>query len=227
MIDRGDEGQHAADGRQVEVAARLIRLGLNAELDVVIVGQDIFAQEVDRLAEPAGRLDRVLAGIDLDPLAPAPEDKYLRFQLGRDVQRVHDLLGSEGPDGGIGAGEGAVLEDGMIEQVGRGHGGLDAPVADRFLDVLQDLVALPGIGAEGDDVVVMKLEAVAVALGQPADALQGRQLGARLIAERIAAAVLQAPEAEGELVLLGGREKMGRHDAPFYGFETLLGCSVG
>ena len=99
----------------------------------------------------------------------------------------------------------------MIEEVGGRHRGLDAPVADGLLDVADDLIALAGAGAEGDDVVVVELEAVAVALGQALDALQGRQFRPRLIAERIAAAVLQAPDAEGELVFLGRCVKVRRH----------------
>ena len=86
MIERGDEGQHAADGRQIQVAARLVRLRLDGELDVVALAEDVFAQEVERLAEPLGRLDRILAGVDLDALAAAPEDEDLRAQLGGDVE---------------------------------------------------------------------------------------------------------------------------------------------
>jgi hypothetical protein len=49
----------------------------------------------------------------------------------------------------------------------------------------------------------VELEAIAVSLGQAADALQSGQLRPGLIAERIAAAVLQTPDAKSELVLFG------------------------
>ena len=146
MIERGDEGQHAADGRQIEVAARLVRLRLDGELDVVALAEDVIAQEVDGLAEPLGRLDRILAGVHLDALASAPEDENLRAQLGRHVDGPHHLLRRVQAHGRVGAGEGAVLEDGMIEGVGGGHRGLDAPVADGFLDVADNLIALGGAG---------------------------------------------------------------------------------
>src|SRR5262249_61001292 len=77
-------------------------------------------------------------------------------------------------------------------------------------------------GAEGHDVVVVELEAVAVALGQAADALQGRQLGPGLIAERVPATVLQAPDAEGKLVFLGGRVEMGWHVDSLYRFGVAV-----
>jgi hypothetical protein len=57
----------------------------------------------------------------------------------------------------------------------------------------------------------MELEAVAVPLGQTADALKGRQLWARLVAEWVPAAVLKAPKAECELVFFGGCVKVGWH----------------
>ena len=211
MIDRGDEGEHAADRRQIQVAARLVRLRLDGELDVVALAENVVAQEVDGLAEPLGRLDRILAGVDLDAFAAAPEDEHLRAQVGGHVDGAHHLLRGVQPDGRVGAGEGAVLEDGMIERVGRGHRGLDAPVADGFLHVAEDLIALGGAGGEGEDVVVVKLEAVAVALRQSLDALQGGQFRPGLIAERIAAAVLQTPDAKGELVFFRRSVNVRRH----------------
>ena len=65
------------------------------------------------------------------------------------------------------------------------------------------LVALRGRRPIGDDVVVVKFEAVTIALGQAADTLQGAQLRPGLFAEGVAAAVLQAPDAEGEPVFFG------------------------
>ena len=90
-----------------------------------------------------------------------------------------------------------------MEGVRGGHRGLDAAVAHGLLDVLEDLVPLGRGGVERHHVVVVKLEAVAIALGQSADAFQRGQLGARHVAERIPAAVLQTPDAKGELVFPG------------------------
>jgi len=98
----------------------------------------------------------------------------VRAQLGRYVEAVHDLLGGIGPDGRIRTGECTVLEDRVVEEVGRGHRRLDAPIGESLLQVAENLVALGGGGIERDQVIVVELEAVAVALGQAANALQRR-----------------------------------------------------
>ncbi len=119
----------------------------------------------------------------------------------------------ESADGRIGAGESPVFEHGMIKEIGRGHGGLDAPVAKGFFQILEDLVALRGRRPERNDVVVVEFEAVAIPLRQAADAIQRTQLWAGLVPERIAPAVLQAPNAEGEFVFFGGSKGGGWHGA--------------
>src|SRR5262249_29182494 len=124
------------------------------------------------------------------------------------VEGVHHLLAGEGADRRVGAREGAVLEDWVVKQVRGSHGGLDAPVAERLLDVPQDLVALRRGRAEGEKVVVVKFKAVAVALGQAADTFERTQLRPGLLAERVAAAVLQAPNPEGEPILFRGGIKV-------------------
>ena len=54
--------------------ARLIRLGLEREAIAVLVGDRVFAQKVDRLAEPLDRLDGRLGRVRFHALASAPED---------------------------------------------------------------------------------------------------------------------------------------------------------
>src|SRR5439155_7140889 len=115
------------------------------------------------------------------------------------------------PNRRVGAGEGAVLEDRMIEEVCRGHGGFDVPIGQGLLEVAEDLVALRGGRTKWNDIVVVELEAVTIALGQAADRLKGGKLGAGHVAKRIPAAVLQAPAAEREFVLLGRCVKVRWH----------------
>src|SRR5205807_2929922 len=107
-----------------------------------------------------------------------------------------------------------VLEDRMIEIVRRGHRGFNAPVANRPLEVATNLVALGSRRAEGDDVVVVELEAVTIPLGQPLDAFHCREFRSSLVAKRITAAVLQAPQAKGKLVVPRRRVIVGWHKAP-------------
>ena len=54
----------------------------------------------------------------------------------------------------------------------------------------------------------MKFKAITVALRQTADALQCAHFRPGLVAERIAAPVLQAPDAKGEPVFLRGSIKV-------------------
>ena len=54
-----DEGQGVADGRQEDVAARLVRLGLQREAHRVALSMTYLAEEVDRLAVAVERVGTV------------------------------------------------------------------------------------------------------------------------------------------------------------------------
>ena len=58
MRERGDEPEIRRGGREVDVAARLVRLGFEREAQVVSLVARVLAQEVDRVAEALDRLDR-------------------------------------------------------------------------------------------------------------------------------------------------------------------------
>src|SRR5262249_22932162 len=75
----------------------------------------------------------------------------------------------------------------------------------------EDVVGVGGGWTKWNDIVVVEVEPVTIALGQAADRLKGGQLRPGRVAERIAAAVLQAPDAEGEFVLLGRCVKVRWH----------------
>src|SRR5262245_63745639 len=55
MLECRDEREHVARGGQEDVAARLVRLCLEGNPQVVALRADILAQEVDRLAVPGER----------------------------------------------------------------------------------------------------------------------------------------------------------------------------
>ncbi len=51
VIERLDEAEHRADRRQIDVAARLVGLRLQRELQVIALVDRVLAEEVDCLAE--------------------------------------------------------------------------------------------------------------------------------------------------------------------------------
>jgi hypothetical protein len=57
----------------------------------------------------------------------------------------------------------------------------------------------------------VEFKTVAVAFGQALDALKRWKLGPCLVAEGVATAVLEAPNAKGELVVESGGIIVGRH----------------
>ena len=96
----------------------------------------VFAEEVDRLAESLDRFDRVLGGVAFDAFAAAPEDVDLRAELRPEIHRPHRLLNRVSADAGVVAGERAVLEDRIGEEIGRRHRDDQAVVLQRLLEIL-------------------------------------------------------------------------------------------
>ena len=185
--------------------ARLVGLGLEGEDEVVLPVLDVVGEEVEGVAEALAGLERVLGGVALDALAAAPEDVHLRPELDAEVDGVHRLLQGVGAHPRVVGGEGAVLESGVAEEVGGGHGDHDPGVGQGLLEVLDDLVALGRRGVDRHEVVVVEVDAVGPHLGQQVDDLDRREHRAHRLAEGVAAGVADRPEAERELVLrLGG-----------------------
>jgi len=92
--------------------------------------------------------------------------------------------------------------------VGEGVGGdhLDGQAVGigRFLEPGDDPVALGVVGVEGEDVVVVEGDAPGAELGELLGVLPGAQGGAGRLAEGIGGEPADRPQAERELVLLGG-----------------------
>ena len=72
---------------------------------------------------------------------------------------------------------------------------------ERAAEIADDAVALGGRGVDGDQVVVVEVDAVGAELGEPVHARDGIERRPDAFAERIAAAVADRPESEGEFVL--------------------------
>ncbi len=145
-VERLDEVQRVADGRQEDVPARLVGLGLHREAQVVAVVEHVVAEDVDRLAVALQRVARVLGDADLGALAAAPEDVDLGVELGGGVDEAHRLADRRAPHAAVVGRERAVLERRVAEQVRRRHADAHAGLVQRVLEARDDLVLL-GVAA--------------------------------------------------------------------------------
>ena len=195
-LERVDEGDRVAEGRQQDVAARLVRLRLDGEADVVALVGDVVAEQVDGLAVALERRADVLGGVVLGALAAAPHDEGLGAELGGEVEVAQHLAQREAAHGAVVRGEAAVLEDRRAEQVGGDHRHDEAGVGERLLEAVDLLLALGVRRAEGEQVVVVEGEAVGAELGELLDGVDDVERVAGRAAERVGAVVADGPEAE-------------------------------
>ena len=201
MGERRDEAEIRAGGRHVDVAARLVRLRFHREAVAVLLVDRVLAEVVDRVAQALDGLVRPAARVGLGPFTPAPEHEDLCPELGAEVHGAQRLLHRVGPHPRIVRREGAVAEHRIVEEVDGGHRHDDAGALAGRLELLDDLVAFGRGGVDRHQVVVVQVHAPRADLAEHGGGVVGRQRRADDVAEGIAAAVADRPEAEGKLVL--------------------------
>ena len=141
-----------------------------------------------------------MLAVGLGAFAPAPEDVDLGAELHAQVDGVHGLLQGIGAHLGVVAGEGAILEDRVAEQVGGRHRHDQAGLGQRLAEVLLDRFRFGGGGVDRDQVVVVEVDAVGADFAQQVDQL-GRGLGlAHWRRQTGRAAIADRPQAKGEFV---------------------------
>ena len=205
VVELGDEREGVPDGGQQDVAAGLVRLRLDGEPHLVALLDDVAREQVDRLAVAVeGRAD-VLGAVVLRTLAAAPEDVGAGAQLGGEVEVADHLAQREPPDRAVVAGEPAVLEHRVREQVRGHHRHRHAGLRQRVLEPGDVLVAVGVPGAERDQVVVVEGDARGAACGELVHRHDRVERRAGGVAERVAALPADGPEPEREAVLPGGR----------------------
>ena len=82
VLERVDEGQRVPHRGQQDVAARLVRLRLDREPDVVALVAYVRAEQVQAFGVPVQGGPDVLGGAGFRAFAAAPEDVGLRAELG-------------------------------------------------------------------------------------------------------------------------------------------------
>jgi hypothetical protein len=201
--ERGDEVQRVADGRQEDVAARLVRLGLDRERHREALRDRVVREHVDRLAVALQCVARVLGRADLGALAAAPEDEHLRVQAPAEVDRPHRLADRRAPHAAVVGGERAVLERRVAEQVRRRHPNAEAGLGEGRLQAGDDPLLLVGRRAPRDEVVVVQGDPPRAQLGEAVDCISGVQRGAGRLTERVATRVADGPQSECEAMFDG------------------------
>ena len=202
MVERVDEREHVPDGRQEDVAARLVRLRLQRELQVVLLRAHVLAQEVDRVAEPLDRFLRVLGGVGLDALAPAPEHVGRRAELDAEVDRRASSSAARSVRTCR-----SLLVNAPSRKTGSPNrfvvaiGTFTPDCGERGLELAHDAVAIGRRGVARDEIVVVKIHAVGAELAELLDDAVRAIAGPDGVAERIAARVADGPEPEREVVL--------------------------
>ena len=168
-LERVDEGERVAEGRQQDVAAGLVGLRLDREADVVALVGDVVAEQVHGLAVALERRADVLGRVVLGALAAAPHDEGLGAELGTEVELAEDLAQREAAHLTVVRREAAVLEDRCGEEVGGHHRDDQAGVGERALEAIDLGLALGIRGSEGEQVVVVEGQTVGAELGELLD----------------------------------------------------------
>ena len=204
MRQRRDEAEVGAGRRHVDVAARLVRLGLEREPEAVVLvdastrrGSSIASRS--RLTASSGRRQ---ASVSVPSRPPHSTKIFAPSSAPRSIARIV-FCTRVGAHLRVVGGEGAVLEDRVGEQVHRRHRHDQAVWSgSACLKSLTMRVALGWRGVDGHEVVVVQVDAPGADARRASSPRRpgGSDVADRL-AERVAAAVGDGPEAEGELVL--------------------------
>jgi hypothetical protein len=201
VLQRLDEREHRADGGEVDVGPRLVRLRLQREPQIVPLVLHVPAEEVHPVRVPAERLERVLRGVGLDALAATPEHVRRRAELDAEVDRRHRLADRVRAHARVVRGEGAVAEHRVAEQVRGRHRDDEPRGVQRLREVGHDPVPLVRVGVDRDEIVVVQVHAPRTDFGQQLHELHGSEHVADRVAERVEARVADRPQAEREAVL--------------------------
>jgi hypothetical protein len=102
------------------------------------------------------------------------------------------------------AGQGAVLEDPVVKKVGGGHRTGDVVIRHDFFGLLDDFIAQLEGGPKRDQIVVVVVEPIDVALSKFLDVGDRIQAGPGFFAEGVPTPVGGSPKPEGKAMFFFG-----------------------
>ena len=200
VLELVDEGERVADGRQEDVAARLVRLRLEREPDVVALRPHVLAEDVEALLVAVESDADVLGAVGVGAFPSTPAHVGRCTQFGGDVDVVHHLADRVAPHLTVVRRESAIAKHGMEEEVRGGHRADHARLVQRLLEPGDATRAIGVALARGEQVVVVVRHAPHAELAHLLHEVDRVGPWPRLVAERIATDVADRPHAEGELV---------------------------
>ena len=200
MSERWNESEIRAGGGHVDVAPRLVRFRFEREREAVLPIDRVLTQIVHRFAQPLDGFVGPTARVRFGPFAAAPQHEDARAELSPQVHRPHRLLDGVRAHARVIRRERAVAKHRIEEQVHRRHRHDDAVTLARAFEARDDAIALGRRGVDRHEIVVVQVHSPRACLREQRDGIVGRKRLANGVAERIAAAVADGPEAEGELV---------------------------
>jgi hypothetical protein len=121
VFEFGDEGQGVADGGEQDVAAGLVGFGFDRDPHSVALVDGVLGQQVDSFPVPVQGGSDVLGEVDFRAFTAAPENVDLCAEFSGEVDVAHDLAQRVPAHGAVVAGEAAVFEDRVTEEVGGHH----------------------------------------------------------------------------------------------------------
>ena len=196
------DADHVADGRQIRLVHRLVRLGLAQDADLLVVLED----RVPGVDDPGDGRPGALGLADVGALAGQPEDVVLAADLAGDVGAALGAVEGVLPIGRVVRGERAVDGPRVFPEPGGDDLDEQALAVEDLLDLGDPLERARPVEVGRDDVVVVELDAVEAQLLVRLELAGVLHLLADRRPERVGPGA-DVPGAEGEAVRggLGGR----------------------
>ena len=195
-----DESQRMSHRGQQNVASGLVGFGFDGEADSDILIDHVLAQQIKRFSIPLQRCSNVLGRIVFASFTTTPHDKGVRPEFCGQVDVAQDLAECEPTHCAVIAGEPAVLEDRLGEQVRRHHRHDQTRRAQCRRQSVDHPAPLGIRASESKEVVVVQCDTVRTETREPFHGLGHVQRRPRRDAERIIALPTDRPQTEGELV---------------------------
>jgi hypothetical protein len=143
----------------------------------------------------------ILSYVIFGAFTATPHHERLGAHLGCEVEVAKSLAQSEAANTAIVAGEGAVFEHRVTEQVRGHHGNDEARVGERLLEPIDLLLAFCVGASERKEVVIVEGHAVCADLGKLLDGLNDVEVFTSGRTEWILRGPADGPQTEREFVI--------------------------